>query len=366
MHQLSKLKQTIQKQISQSQNPDELENLRIQYLGKNGELNQIFTQLLKTETDKKALGQTFNQTKTQLEKIYKTRLSQLKTENQKLKTDSGWFDITAPSQPPNVGHLHPVTQAIEEITKIFKHIGFIRVRYPEIDTDWYAAEGLNIPRNHPARDEQETYYIKDPTSNKEVDVDVMSNLGLTPHTSNGQLHEMERIIQLAKKNLKSNNHQLTADFIPIRMINIGKCYRRQIDTSHVPMFHQFEGMVVDKDIAITHLKGTIDYFAKHYFGPEAQSRLRPYNFRFTEPSFEIDFSCTNCNGKGCRLCKEGWLEVGGAGMVHPKVLKNGGINPDKYSGFAFGWGVERVFAIKHAVPDVRLYYQNHPEFLNQF
>ena len=237
---------------------------------------------------------------------------------------------------PPIGHLHLVTQAIKEITDIFTKIGFIRRRYPEIDTDWYAAEGLNIPKDHPARDDQETFYVSD-------------NVVLTPHTSNGQLQEME----LMKKP-------------PIKMINIGKTYRRQIDVSHTPMFHQFEGLMIDKGINIAHLIGVSNYFVQNYFGPDRRIRLRPHHFQFTEPSFEIDITCGVCQGVGCRLCKAGWLELGGAGMVHPNVLKNGGIDSTKYSGFAFGWGVERVLAMKYDLPDIRNIYTTDLRILNQF
>jgi phenylalanyl-tRNA synthetase alpha chain len=238
-----------------------------------------------------------------------------------------------------------VTQAIEEISSVFESIGFVRARYPEVDWDLYAFEGLNMPKGHPARDEWETFFVDVPENSKN------GKVVLTPHTSNGQVREMLRV-----KNP------------PIRMINIAKCYRRQSDVSHVPMFHQFEGLVVDTDISIVNLKGTLDYFARSFFGKERKTRLRPYHFQFTEPSFEIDISCGNCNGVGCKLCKAGWLELGGAGMVHPNVLKAGGIDSKKYSGFAFGWGVERTYMMKGgiSIPDVRLLYSSDLRFLTQF
>jgi phenylalanyl-tRNA synthetase alpha chain len=179
----------------------------------------------------------------------------------------------------------------------------------------------------------------------------MGKIVLTAHTSNGQVREMERL----KKP-------------PIRMLNLGKCYRRQQDPTHTIMFHQFEGLVVDKGINIPHLKGTLDYFGREFFGPKIKSRIRPFHFQFTEPSFEVDFTCTACNGRGCRFCKSGWVEVGGAGMVHPSVLTAGGIDPKKYSGLAFGWGVERVLRLKPGlnIDDIRLLYSTNLEFLNQF
>ena len=245
-----------------------------------------------------------------------------------------------------------MTQAVREITDIFSHIGFERVRYPEIEWDYYAFSALNFPENHPARDDWETFFIDLPEDKK------MGPIVLTPHTSSGQVREMERAVKALKKN----------EDLSIKMLNIAKCYRRQSDISHTQMFHQFEGLVVGKNISITHLKGTLDYFVKSYFGPNRISRIRPYDFQFTEPSFEVDVSCGVCNGKGCKLCKAGWLEMGGAGMVHPNVLKAGGVDIKKYNGFAFGWGVERVLMMKEGIEidDLRLLYSNNLDFLEQF
>jgi len=247
------------------------------------------------------------------------------------------FDITQPGIQQNIGHLHIITQAISEIEEIFSRLGFYRSRYPEVETDWYAFESLNMPKNHPARDEWETFFIT-------------SNIVLTPHTSSSQIREMEK------------------GKLPIKMINISKCYRRQIDISHVPMFYQIEGLYIDKNVSITQLKGVLEYFVKNFFGENRNIRLRPFHFRFTEPSFEVDINCSLCNGKGCSFCKAGWVELGGAGMVHPQVLKNGGINPNQYSGFAFGCGVERIYMMKSGLklPDIRLIYKNDLRFLNQF
>jgi phenylalanyl-tRNA synthetase alpha chain len=237
-----------------------------------------------------------------------------------------------------------VTKAIREITKTFERIGFYRVRYPEVEWDWYAFEALNMPPDHPARDEWETFFIdREPVGPKGRRI-------LTPHTSSGQLREMER------------------KELPIRMVNISTCYRREINLTHVPMFHQFEGLVIDEGITIAHLKGVLDYFVKNFFGPDREVRIRPFHFQFTEPSFEIDISCGLCHGKGCRMCKRGWLELGGAGMVHPNVLKAGKIDSKKYSGFAFGWGVERSYMMKSGlqIPDIRMLYQSDIRFLRQF
>jgi len=272
----------------------------------------------------------------------------LRQAGEKIEEKSGekeeFLDVTAPAIHPTEGHLHLMTEIIREISQIFANLGFHRVRYPEVEWDWYSFGGLNFPENHPARDEWETFFVED-LENKKFGKGL-----LTPHTSSGQLREMEQTKP------------------PIRMINISKCYRRESGISHAPMFHQFESLVVDKGINITHLKGTLDYFAKNFFGPTRKTRVRPFHFQFTEPSFEVDVSCGLCEGKGCRFCKEGWLELGGAGMVHPNVLKNGGIDPEIYSGFASGFGVERSLMMKSglAIDDIRYLYTNDFRFLKQF
>jgi phenylalanyl-tRNA synthetase alpha chain len=311
---------------------------RIQILGKKGKLNQIAKLLPELSLeDRKIAGQLLNQAKTKIESLFDESTSN--------STKNAFFDPTVPGEKPSIGQLHPVTQAIKEIQTIFESIGFTRVRYPEIDWDHYAFTSLNMPKNHPARDEWETFFIDTPEHER------LGKMVLTPHTSNGQVREMERVGKP-----------------PIRMLNIAKCYRRQQDVTHTAMFHQFEGLVVDKGINIQHLKGTLDYFARKFYGPTAKSRIRPFMFKFTEPSFEVDFSCTHCDGTGCRFCKSGWHEVGGAGMVHPNVLKAGGIDPDIYTGFAFGWGVERVFTLKPGLEldDIRPLYGNDLSLLSKF
>ncbi len=335
---LQNLKNEALSQIITATDPEELENLRDHYLGKKGALAEIAKELaLLGPEEKRDIGQLFNETKT----IISEALSSKPNIEHRISN----IDYSLPGIRPPLGHLHPVTHAIEEISSIFEKIGFVRVRYPEVDWDWYAFEALNMQKDHPARDDWETFFVDAPEDKK------MGRIVLTPHTSNGQVREMERV-----------------KAPPIRMINIGKCYRRQSDISHTVMFHQFEGLVIDEGINITHLKGTIDYFTKQFFGPNRKSRLRPNHFQFTEPSFEVDVTCDICLGKGCKLCKEGWLELGGAGMVHPNVLKAGKIDADKYTGFAFGWGVERTYMMKSGVKidDLRLLYSNDIRFLNQF
>jgi phenylalanyl-tRNA synthetase alpha chain len=334
---IEKVKLSLIEDISHSATVGELKLLEVKYLGRQGEVNKLFKSF--PIKDNPLIGKEINELKNLCAKLLAETVNYLLSQSPK---DA--FDVTVPGIQPPKGSLHLITQAITEIEDIFSQLGFVRRRYPEVETDWYYAEGLNIPKEHPARDDQETFYVAE---------DVV----LTAHTSNGQLREMEKV-----------------KTPPIKMINIGKTYRRQADTTHSPMFHQFEGLVVDKNINITHLIGVTDYFAKSYFGNDRSIRLRPHHFQFTEPSFEIDISCGLCHGKGeingtpCKICKSGWLELGGAGMVHPNVLKNGGIDPNIYSGFAFGWGVERVLMMKSGLnlPDLRLLYTDDLRFLKQF
>ncbi|MBI4058046.1 phenylalanine--tRNA ligase subunit alpha [Candidatus Microgenomates bacterium] len=346
---IQNLKNEALAQIMSAGSIEELENLRTTFLGRRGELNSLTQQLSSLPSEERGIvGRVINDVKEAIQNALTEQRQQLTHGKEKRE----WFDPTIPGIKPKVGHLHLVTQAIEEISRIFEKIGFVRVRYPEVEWDWFAFESLNMPKSHPARDDWETFFVDAPPHPK------YGQIVLTPHTSSGQVREMERV----KSTLPAGRQA------PIRMINIAKCYRRQSDISHVPMFHQFEGLVIDHDISIVHLKGTLDYFARNFFGKERRTRLRPYHFQFTEPSFEVDISCGVCNGKGCKLCKEGWLELGGAGMVHPTVIKNGGIDPNTYSGFAFGWGVERTYMMKQdlKIPDIRLLYSSDLRFLKQF
>jgi phenylalanyl-tRNA synthetase alpha chain len=345
---LDDLKTQIEKISDQLQNETEADEQKLttKYLGKKGLFNDLAKIISQIEPDqKKSAGKLLNQFKKDLE-------SNIQKKSATKTKPASFEDLTAPGIKPKTGHMHPVSQAMEEITRIFERIGFTRARYPEVDWDWYVFESLNMPKNHPARDEWETFFVDAPVNYDK------GKMVLTTHTSNGQVREMERL-----------NHKP-----PIRMINIARCYRRQQDATHTQMFHQFEGLVVDKGINIQHLKGTLDYFAQEFYGPGTKSRIRPFHFQFTEPSFEVDFSCHICSGTGkinhekCKFCKSGWHEVGGAGMVHPNVLKAGGIDPEKYTGFAFGWGVERTYTLKEGlnIDDIRLLYSGDLRFLEQF
>ena len=340
---LINIKNTALSFILETDDPKNLEEIKLQFLGRGGKLTLAIKEITRLPQEKRReVGMLANEVKQTIENTISERLQKL-TQKKHISL-SKKLDVTNPGAKPPLGHLHLVTQAIEEITYIFEHIGFSRVRYPEIEWDYYAFTTLNFPKDHPARDDWETFFIKEETNPK------MGEILLTPHTSSGQVREMQ------KKQL------------PIKMLNIAKCYRRQSDVSHTPMFHQFEGLVMGKDISISHLKGTLDYFVKSYFGEKRQFRIRPYHFQFTEPSFEVDVTCGVCLGKGCKLCKAGWLEMGGAGMVHPNVLKFGGIDSKEFTGFAFGWGVERVLMMKEGIEidDLRLLYSNKLEFLEQF
>ncbi len=331
-----------------------LEELQIQLLGTKSEFARLAKDIRTVPSNQRQqAGIVLNQIKQEIE-------SALAAKAVSHTATPDWFDPTVPGLTPPAGHLHIVTQAIMEITRIFERIGFTRVRHPEVDWDYYAFESLNMPTNHPARDEWETFFIDypgKPATRPGLERERKNQIVLTPHTSNGQVREMEK------------------GKLPIRMINIAKCYRRQSDVSHVPMFHQFEGMYIDKHVSIGDLKGVFDFFVKQFFGQERKTRLRPFHFQFTEPSVEIDINCGIClgtmrlpNGDPCRLCKSGWLEMAGGGMINPVVLKNGGIDATVYSGFAFGWGVERAYMMKSGtkLDDIRLLYSNDTRFLKQF
>ncbi|MEK7632841.1 MAG: phenylalanine--tRNA ligase subunit alpha [Patescibacteria group bacterium] len=333
---------------------DELEAARVEYLGRKGRLAEAMKDLAALDVDaKREAGKIANDVKRTIEASFQAAEARVVAGAAAERKAQEWLDVSLPGVPPAVGHLHLTTQAIDEISGIFAHIGFVRSRHPEVDWDYYAFEALNMPKEHPARDEWETFFIGDEGG---VATGEKGKIVLTPHTSNGQVREIEK------------------GELPIRMINIGKCYRRQASARHLPMFHQFEGLMVDKNVTVTELKGVFDYFVKRYFGPDRATRLRPYHFRFTEPSFELDISCAVCEGTGkvdgakCKLCKGGWLELGGAGMVHPNVLKAGGLDPNEYTGFAFGWGVERTMMMRSGIniDDIRTLYKNDLRFLTQF
>ena len=340
---LEKIKKYFVEKLEVVSKSEDLMSIKSEFLGKKGYLGKMLSDMSKIPVEqRKEYGMQINILKKEIEE-------QINSYENKLKEQLGimqYEDLykSLPGKKLEIGHLNIITQAIDEIVKVFAPLGFTRVRYPEIEREYFAFEALNMPETHPARDEWETFFIDEPADEK------LGRLVITPHTSSGQIREMQK------------------GDLPIRMLNISRCGRRQIDLTHVPSFYQFEGLVIDENINISHLIGVLDYFAKSFFGPDRKTRLRPYNFRFTEPSFEVDIDCGFCHGKGCKLCKSGWLELGGAGMVHPNVLKAGGVDSEKYTGFAFGWGVERTYMMKSGtkIDDIRHLFSNDLRFLEQF
>ncbi len=344
---LEKIKNAALKAIEKVGDADALQDLRVVYLGRKGELTKLLKGLKDLDGGaRQEMGQVANQVKQELEAALVARESALEKARFDAIAQEEWIDVTAPGVSQQEGSLHLVTQTINRIVDIFSTIGFSRVSAPEVDWDYYAFEALNMPKEHPARDDWETFFIDEHVSKR------YGKQVLTPHTSNAQVRLLEE-------------HD-----VPLKIINIARVYRRQADASHVPMFHQVEGFCVGDSITIADLKGTVEHFLYGFFGKDRKIRYRPYNFRFTEPSFEIDIDCDVCAGTGenCRVCKGGWVELAGAGLTHPHVLKAGGVDPKKYGAFAFGFGVERIAMMGGGVsiPDMRMMYQNDVRFLKQF
>ena len=316
----------------------DLEALRIQYLGKKGELTAVLRGMGKlTPEERPIIGQLANEVREQIEEAMKAKQTELKARALENQLIAEKLDVTMPAKVPARGHLHPLTKMQRELEDIFIGMGYSIAEGPEVEYDYYNFQALNIPENHPARDTQDTFYITE-------------KILLRSQTSPVQARVMEQ------------------QKPPIRIVSPGRVYRSDaMDATHSPLFHQFEGLVVDKGITMGNLKSTLEEFAQKTFGEETRVRFRPHHFPFTEPSAEVDVSCFACGGKGCRLCKgEGWIEILGAGMVHPNVLRNCGIDPEEYSGFAFGMGVERILMLKYHVNDIRLLYENDVRFLHQF
>jgi phenylalanyl-tRNA synthetase alpha chain len=312
----------------------ELDKVRIRYLGRKGELTQLFKELGSVpEEDRRSAGKLLNEVKIELE----NRLSEaVDRSKQRLFERREHFDVTIPGRRPLCGRLHPVTQVSLEISRIFHGMGFATVEGPEVELDYYNFEALNIPKDHPARDMQDTFYISD---------DVV----LRTHTSPLQVRTMEKRRP------------------PIRIIAPGRTYRCDSDATHTPMFHQVEGLMVGEDISFGDLKGILTVFVHQMFGADVALRFRPSFFPFTEPSAEVDIECVMCRGQGCRVCSQtGWLEILGSGMVDPEVFKMVGYNPDKVTGFAFGMGIERIAMLKFGIDDLRLFFENDLRFLRQF
>jgi len=317
-----------------------LEDLRVQFLGRKGEINKIFNELKgKAGEEKVKLGQLANDLRTEIEENLKIKFHDLKKESLKVRE---WIDVTAPGLIQPRGHLHPRTQVINKIEDIFISLGFSVVSGPEIETQWYNFEALNVPKDHPARDMQDTFYVKNPAGGED--------LVLRTHTSPNQLRFMEK------------------NTPPLRIIVPGRVYRNEAtDASHEYQIHQIEGLMVDKTISVANFKAIIDQFFKRLYGPDAETRLRPGYFPFTEPSFEVIMACVFCGKKGCRVCKNtGWLEMGGAGMVNQVVFENAGYARNEWQGFAFGFGLDRLVMLKYHINDIRLMTGGDMKFLKQF
>ncbi len=313
-----------------------IEEIRVKYLGKKGELTGILKQLGSLSPEERPkVGQLVNKAKVELEELIKQKVTQIKEEQLLKSLQEEKIDVTMPGKRTNMGMKHPLSVVLDELKEIFMGMGYSIADGPEVELDYYNFEALNLPKDHPARDTQDTFYISD-------------NVLLRTQTSPVQVRVMEK------------------QKPPIRIIAPGRVYRSdEVDANHSPLFHQIEGLAIDKNITMGDLKGTLETFAKRMYGEDAVVRFRPHHFPFTEPSAEMDIQCFNCGGKGCRLCKnEGWIEILGCGMVHPKVLENCGIDPEEYQGFAFGIGLERIVMRKFKIDDMRLLYENDMKFFN--
>ena len=316
----------------------EIEQIRVRYLGKKGELTAVLRGMAALPPEERpAIGQMANEVRAEIEAAIAARVAERKEKELSARLLREKVDVTMPGTPSRMGHQHPLTRVQREIEDIFIGMGFQIADGPEVEYDYYNFQALNIPENHPARDTQDTFYITD-------------KILLRSQTSPVQVRVMEK------------------QSPPIRIISPGRVYRSDaLDATHSPLFHQIEGLVVDKGLTMSDLKGTLETFARKLFGEDSKIRFRPHHFPFTEPSAEVDVSCFACGGKGCRVCKgEGWIEILGAGMVHPFVLSNCGIDPEVYSGFAFGMGLERVTMKHYGIDDIRLFYENDERFLKQF
>jgi len=322
-------------EITKANSPDDLELLRVKYLGRKGALTSILRGLGKLAPEvRRSVGLEANRAKVALEEALEQVLRALKEAAR--QAASSTIDVTLPGRRALRGCSHPLNQIMAEVCDIFLHLGFEAVEGPEVELDWYNFEALNLPPDHPARDMQDTFYFND-------------KVLLRTHTSPMQIRTMEQRQP------------------PVRIIAPGKVYRRDSDITHSPMFHQVEGLLVDKGVTFADLKGVLTAFVHQMFGPEVGVRFRPSYFPFTEPSAEVDIECVICRGEGCRVCKTtGWLEVLGSGMVHPAVFEAVGYDPETYTGFAFGLGIERIAMLKYGIDDIRLFFENDLRFLRQF
>ncbi len=334
--QLHAIREEALKALEEASTPSDLDQIKVKYLGRKGAVTRILKGLGRLPAEERPrVGKLANEVKRALEKALAARKEDLEKTAPEDRLISG-FDPTLPGRRRPYGTLHPITQVMDEIASVFTRMGFSVEEGPEIELDYYNFEALNIPPDHPARDMQDTFYVDD-------------KVLLRTHTSPIQVRTMEKRQP------------------PLRIIAPGKVYRCDSDVTHTPMFHQVEGLMVDTDVSFADLKGVLTLFVHEIFDPETSVRFRPSFFPFTEPSAEVDIQCVMCRGRGCRVCSQtGWLEVLGAGMVHPAVFRHVGYDTEKYSGFAFGLGVERIAMLKYGIDDIRLFYENDVAFLSQF
>ncbi len=336
--QLEQIKSTAEQELMLAKTPKEIDELRVKYLGKKGELTTILKQMGTLSSEERpAMGQLANEVRDFIGKSIDSCMKNVKKLELDKRLNDEKIDVTLPGTCHSLGHKHPLSIVLDDVKEIFIGMGFDVVEGPEIEKDYYNFEALNMPKHHPARDTQDTFYIDE-------------NTLLRTQTSCVQIRMMEKTQP------------------PIRMISPGRVYRSDaVDATHSPLFHQIEGLVVDKGITFSDLKGTLETFIQALYGKDSVVRFRPHHFPYTEPSAEVDVQCFSCHGEGCRLCKnEGWIEILGCGMVHPTVLKNCNIDPNIYSGFAFGVGLERLAMRRYNIDDMRLFYENDVRFLNQF
>ncbi len=336
--QLNEILQEAKAQLAKAQSLDQVDEARVKVLGKKGALTQILRGMGKlSPEEKKELGQAANKVRNEIETLLGEKMAQVKAAAREAQFKLEKIDVTEPGRDVSLGVKHPITITIEELSRIFMSMGYSIAEGPQVESVFNAFDALNSPPNHPSRDMTDTFYISKDTV-------------LRPHTSSVQIRTLL-------------NQQP-----PIKVIAPGRCFRCDTpDATHSPMFHQVEGLIVDEGITMADLKGTLDSMAKQLFGSSTRTKFRPHHFPFTEPSAEMDVSCFKCGGKGCRICKgSGWIEILGCGMVHPKVLAVGGIDTERYTGFAFGVGVERMAMLKYGVDDIRLFYENDMRFINQF
>ena len=335
---LNEILERAKKQVQEATALNEINDIRINFLGKKGEITAIMKGMGKlAPEEKKELGKAANSVRAEVEKIVNEKMAAIKEAEKIARLEAETIDVTEPAKPVVRGVKHPITQVIDEIVGIFQSMGYSVYEGPDIDTVYNTFDALNSPDTHPARDMSDTFYVN-------------KDLVLRPHTSSAEVR--------AEKELS----------LPYKIIIPGRCYRCDTpDATHSHTFHQIEMMVVGEDVNMSQLKGSLDYMAKQLFGPETKTKFRPHHFPFTEPSAEMDVSCFNCGGKGCNVCKgSGWIEILGCGVTHPHVHQAGGIDTEKYTGFAVGMGVERIAMLKYGIEDIRLLFENDMRFINQF